>query len=106
MVLHQRKPDKITLGVLEGNRQNCVMCYMPISGYPFAGVDDRCTWLRVFNRFFELFSAILCHARSKLMDGQPPASAAKKGSNRVLQTFYSHFSWRRPRGMVFHGQVV
>ena len=51
------------LGVLEGNRQNCVMCYMPISGYPFAGVDDRSTWLRVFNRFFELFSAILCHAR-------------------------------------------
>ena len=29
------------LGVLEGNRQNCVISYMLISGYPFAGVDDR-----------------------------------------------------------------
>ena len=91
------------LGVLEGNRQSCVMRCVPISGYLFAGVDDRSTWLRVFNRFFGLFSANLCHARRWLMDGQPRASAAKQGSNRVLQTFYSHFSWRRPRGMVFDG---
>ena len=40
------------------------------------------------------------------MHGQPQTSAAKKGSNRVLQTFFSHFSWRRPRGMVFGGQIV
>ena len=29
-----------------------------------------------------------------------------RGSNRVLLTLYSHFSWRRPRGMVFGGQQV
>ena len=51
------------LGVLERNRQTCVMCYVPISGYLFAGVDDRSTRLRVFNVFFQLFSAILCHGR-------------------------------------------
>ena len=51
------------LGVLEENRYFCVMCYVPISGYLFAGTEDRSTWLRVFNRFCELFSAILCHAR-------------------------------------------
>ena len=51
------------LGVLEENRYFCVMCCVPISGYLFAGTEDRSTWLRVFNRFLELFSAILCHAR-------------------------------------------
>ena len=40
------------------------------------------------------------------MYGQPRASTAKKGSNRALQTFYSYFSWRRPKGMVFSGQLV
>ena len=51
------------LGVLDGIRQICVMCCVPISGYRFAGLEDRTAWLRVFNRFLELFSAILCHAR-------------------------------------------
>ena len=46
------------LGVLEENRYFCVMCYVPISGYPFAGTEDRSTGLRVFNRFCELFSTI------------------------------------------------
>ena len=78
----------------------------PSAGIFFAGVEDRSTWLRVFNRFFELFSAILCHARRWLVDGQPRASEAAEGSNRVLSTSYSHFLWRRPRGMVFGGQQV
>ena len=51
------------LGVLEENRYSCVMCCVPISRYLFAGTEDRSTWLRVYNRFFELFSAILFHAR-------------------------------------------
>ena len=38
------------------------------------------------------------------MDGLPRASEAAEGSNPVLPTSYSHFSWRRPRGMVFGGQ--
>ena len=59
------------LGVLEENRSFCVMCYVPISGYLFAGTEDRSTWLRVFNRFCELLSAILCHARRKLVDDRP-----------------------------------
>ena len=53
----------VFLGILEGNRSLCVMCCVPISGYLFAGAEDRSTWLRVSNRFFGLFSAILCHAR-------------------------------------------
>ena len=42
------------LGILEGNRSLCVMCRIPISGYFFAGVEDRSTWLRVSNRFFAM----------------------------------------------------
>ena len=53
----------VFLGVSEGNRYFCVMCCVPISGYLFAGTEDRTAWLRVSNRFFKLFSAILCHAR-------------------------------------------
>ena len=93
-------------GVLEENRYLCVMYCVPISGYFFAGTEDRSTWLRVFNRFCELFSAILCHARRYLVDGRPRASEAREESICVLPTFYSHFSWRRPRGMVFGGQQV
>ena len=51
------------LGVLEGNRYFCVMCCVPISGYLFAGTENRSAWLRVSSRFFKLFAAILCHAR-------------------------------------------
>ena len=51
------------LGVLEENRRIRVMCCEPISGYLLPCVGDRSTWLRVFNRFLELFSAILFHAR-------------------------------------------
>ena len=40
------------------------------------------------------------------MDGRPYSSEAKEGTNLVLPTSYSHFSWRRPRGMVFSGQQV
>ena len=43
------------LGILEGNRSLCVMCCIPISGYFFAGVEDRSTWLRVSNRFLSYF---------------------------------------------------
>ena len=96
----------VFLGVLEGNRYFCVMCCVPISGYLFAGAEDRSTWLRVFNRFCKLFSAILCHARGWLVDGWPWTSEAKGKSNCVLPTSYSHFSWRRPRGMVFGGRQV
>ena len=96
----------VFLGILEGNRSLCVMCCVPISGYLFAGVEDHSTWLRVSNRFFELFSAILCHARGYRVDGRPYSSEAKEGTNLVLPTSYSHFSWRRPRGIVFGGQQV
>ena len=59
----------VFLGILEGNRSLCVMCCVPMSGTLFAGVEDRSTWLRVSNRVFELFLAILCHAREYRMDG-------------------------------------
>ena len=31
------------LGALEENRYFCVMCCVPISGYLFAGIEDRST---------------------------------------------------------------
>ena len=31
----------VFLGVLEENRSFCVMCCVPISGYLFAGTEDR-----------------------------------------------------------------
>ena len=43
------------LGVLEGNRQIYVMRCVPISGYLFAGTDDRRTWLRVFTSLLSYF---------------------------------------------------
>ena len=45
----------VFLGILEGNRSLCVMCCVPISGYLFAGAEDRSTWLRVSNRFLSYF---------------------------------------------------
>ena len=53
----------VFLGVLEGNRKFCVMYCVPVSGYLFAGTGNRRAWLRVSNRFFKLFLAILCRAR-------------------------------------------
>ena len=45
----------VFLGVLEGNRYFCVMCCVPISGYLFAGAEDRSTWLRVLTGFASYF---------------------------------------------------
>ena len=75
------------LGVLEENRYFCVMCYVPISGYLFAGTEDRSTLLRVFNRFCELFSAILCLAKGNWwMIGHEPA---KRGKSQFVCCLFS-----------------
>ena len=48
----------VFLGILEGNRSFCVMWCIPISGYLFAGIEYRSTWLTGFWSSFQPFYAM------------------------------------------------
>ena len=70
------------LGVLEENRCFCVMCCVPISGYLFAGTEDRSTWLRVFNRFLSYFQPFYAMQEGNwwMVDHEP----ARRGKSRFV----------------------
>ena len=96
----------VFLGVLEENRYFCVMCCVPISGYRFAGTEDRSAWLRVFNRFSSYFQPFYAMQEGNWWMADHEPARRGEGSKCVLPTFYSHFSWRSHRGMVFGEQQV